>query len=129
MGRTRTQEIGPHQEFAKRLREALNAASLSPDDHNYKEIGKELTVSGSMVGYMLNGDKLPGLDKAVNIALRTRHCVEWLLTGKGPKKPVAITIDQEADSDIKEALMLLQGVRKEKRDLLLEMIRGAAHKP
>jgi hypothetical protein len=95
MARKRILQTGPNEQFAERLRLALVTAELSPDNHTYMELGKELSLSGAMVGYLLNGDKLPGLDKAVFIARRTMFCTEWLLSGRGPKRPDEMGIFQQ----------------------------------
>jgi hypothetical protein len=34
-----------------------------------------------------NGEKLPSMKQAILMAKRLNICVEWLLTGRGPKHP------------------------------------------
>lgn len=74
----------PNPEFAARFREACEAAGF---DMRQKALGKSLGVSGTMAWNMLNGTKLPAMATAARIATRTGVCVEWLLTGRGPKHP------------------------------------------
>lgn len=46
-------------------------------------------MSQGSVGPWYRGDSLPELRTALDLALRTGVCVEWLLTGRGPMYPDA----------------------------------------
>jgi len=74
----------PDEEFAKRFVEACEDAGL-PSQQN--ALGKSLGVSGPMAWNYKNGVKIPSMGTAIRIADKTGVCVEWLLTGRGPKYP------------------------------------------
>lgn len=73
-----------YSEFAARFREACKEAD-APETQ--EKLGKFLGVSGAMAWYYRNGEKLPGMNTAIHIAMKLSVCVEWLLTGRGPKRP------------------------------------------
>jgi transcriptional regulator with XRE-family HTH domain len=50
-------------------------------------LSKIFGVSPPMISYWRKGDKLPAMETAQRIAKRCGICVEWLLTGRGPKYP------------------------------------------
>ena len=79
--------------FAARFREACEDAKVLVTQES---LGKVFGVSGTMAWYYLNGEKLPSMDKAIQMAGKLGVCVEWLLTGKGPKHPVG----DEASGDV-----------------------------
>lgn len=78
---------GPTSEFWKRLTNARDEARLSRDQ---EAIAKELGVWQSAVTKWKTGKGLPTLSKAIEIANRADVCVEWLLTGRGPRRPGAV---------------------------------------
>jgi hypothetical protein len=68
---------GTYEDFAGRLKEA---------------IADQGGVSGA--GKWLRGESLPGMENALLLATELGVCVEWLLTGRGPKKqPSSETVD------------------------------------
>ncbi len=73
-------------DFASRLKLACREGRL-PENH--AALAKLFEVSQPMVSYYMNGVKLPSMDKAIHIAIVCGVCVEWLLTGRGPKNPQA----------------------------------------
>lgn len=73
-----------HLDFARRFKEACKAAGLPATQ---KELGKVFGVSGVMVNYYRNGEKLPSMERAIEMAEILGVCVEWLLTGRGPRTP------------------------------------------
>lgn len=73
-----------HADFAARFKQACQEGRL-PDNH--AALAKTFEVSQPMISYYMNGAKLPSMDKAIQIAVKTGVCVEWLLTGRGPKNP------------------------------------------
>ena len=83
-----------YPEFADRFVTAIEEAKPALPARN-EDLGKLFGVSGPMISYWRQGDKLPSMDTAIKIANRCGVCVEWLLTGNGPKYPstaeVAIT--------------------------------------
>jgi len=50
-----------------------------------KDRAKLLGISPSMYSAYSSGKKLPSMGRAITIANTLGVCVEWLLTGKGPK--------------------------------------------
>lgn len=50
-------------------------------------LGRYLGVGTTMAWNYVNGEKLPSMEKAIEIALKLDVCVEWLLTGRGPMQP------------------------------------------
>ena len=48
--------------------------------------GKKSGIPGSLIQKYLSGTSLPGLDYLVKISEITGYNVDWLATGKGPKK-------------------------------------------
>ena len=71
-------------EFSARFRQALKESDLP---QTQVELGKYFGLSGTMIWFYLNGEKLPSMKNAIAIARRLGVCVEWLLTGRGPKYP------------------------------------------
>ncbi|MCO5763780.1 MAG: helix-turn-helix domain-containing protein [Chromatiaceae bacterium] len=71
-------------DFASRLKLACREGRL-PENH--AALARLFRVSQPMVSYYMNGAKLPSMDKAIHIAIVCGVCVEWLLTGRGPKNP------------------------------------------
>lgn len=84
MARPPNPDATRYPEFAERMRCALNEAGITG---SYKEIGKRLGVTPTTVGNLVNGIKLPSMDTAIHIAMVTGVSVDWLMTGKGEKRP------------------------------------------
>lgn len=74
----------PDTQFGQRFQQACRDAGL-PKSQN--DLGKVLGVSGATISNYRNGEKLPSMPRAIEIATKTGVCVEWLLTGRGPKTP------------------------------------------
>lgn len=74
------------QDFAQRFATVLREAR-PPLPTTNKDLGRVFDLSGPMISYLRNGDKLPSMETAQRIASRCGVCVEWLLTGRGPKYP------------------------------------------
>ena len=75
----------PDIEFGNRLQRLINEAGLSHLTGD--ELGKRFGVSGPMLTYYRQGDKLPAMRTAIRMAVALNCCVEYLLTGRGPKHP------------------------------------------
>jgi transcriptional regulator with XRE-family HTH domain len=75
----------PDIEFGNRLQRLINEAGLSHLTGD--ELGKRFGVSGPMLTYYRQGDKLPAMRTAIRMAVSLNCCVEYLLTGRGPKHP------------------------------------------
>ena len=84
-------EISP---FGRRLLEACQALNVD----NQNEMAKAIGVSPGMFTKYKAGEKLPSMQTAIEIAVKTGVTVEWLVTGRGPKYPV----DSENYIDISE---------------------------
>jgi transcriptional regulator with XRE-family HTH domain len=51
------------------------------------ELSAWMGFSKSIISAWMRGEKIPSMDTALKIATMFDVCVEWLLTGKGPKHP------------------------------------------
>ncbi len=71
------------QGFPERLREACVDAGLAPTQ---PALARAFDLSTTTIWHYLNGEKLPSMSKAIEIAGKLGVCVEWLLTGNGPKR-------------------------------------------
>lgn len=68
--------------FPERLREACTDAGLATTQ---PALARAFDLSTTTIWYYLNGEKLPSMAKAIEISSKLGVCVEWLLTGNGPK--------------------------------------------
>ena len=78
-------EIYPHAEFGKRLDRMIAESNYKGESQ--RKLGKRFDVSGPTVNEWLKGKKMPGIETAIRVALTLDVCVEYLLTGRGPKRP------------------------------------------
>lgn len=78
---------GPHEEFAKRLKEALTD-QREEERGGGARLARICNVSSAAASKWLSGDGLPHMTHAVELAQELGVCVEWLLMGRGPKKPL-----------------------------------------
>lgn len=74
--------------FARNLQSAIDNSDLR--GKTQKEIGDAFKTSGPMVSVYLSGAKIPRMGTAIRMAKRLNVCVEWLLTGRGPRTPTVI---------------------------------------
>jgi len=74
--------------FAANLTEAIKESVYA--GKNKKELGEAFGVSDAMASNYQNpeNEKFPSLQRAINISNILGVCVEWLLTGRGPKHPI-----------------------------------------
>jgi hypothetical protein len=70
--------------FWERLTEAWGRRSLPTTQLG---IAEKLGMSQGSVGRWARGEGLPELDVVRTLALEGDVCIEWLLTGRGPRKP------------------------------------------
>lgn len=75
-------------------------------------------MSQGSVQAWVRGQSLPTLETAIEIALRGKVCVEWLLTGRGPQFPDAARGDDWLDA----VCTLLRDYPEKERPRLLEFI-------
>lgn len=73
-----------NQGFAERFREACQDAGLTM---TMPALGRTFGVSTTTIWNYLHGEKLPSMDSALDMAGKLNVCVEWLLTGRGRKRP------------------------------------------
>jgi transcriptional regulator with XRE-family HTH domain len=72
--------------FSQRFQRLMNEKGWSK--HTREQVGKKLGVTGPAVTYWWNGDRLPTMAQAITISIMFNCCVEWLLTGRGPMRPI-----------------------------------------
>lgn len=77
--------------FSQRFRLLMKEKGWAEDRR--EDVGKRLGVSGPAVTYWWNGDRLPTMQQAIILSAVFNCCVEWLLTGNGPKKPMPTSQD------------------------------------
>lgn len=68
--------------FGKRFREACLDSGLKDTQ---EDLAKAFSVSGVTIWSYRNGDKIPRMAKAIQIAQTLGVSIEWLLTGQGDK--------------------------------------------
>jgi hypothetical protein len=79
-------------DFARRFQEACTETHLPT---SMDALGKVFSVSGVMAWNYWNGEKLPSMRQAILMAKKLNVCVEWLLTGRGPKRPTDLIPGRE----------------------------------
>lgn len=82
-------EIGVHHEFGERFKSLLEEAGYTKQQHKNLTVvlTKLFDVAPSTISDWRGGRKLPSMDRAIMIALKLDVCVEFLLTGRGQKRP------------------------------------------
>lgn len=73
--------------FWQRLTDAWGARGLPTSQLG---IARELGMSQGSVGRWARDEGLPELDVVRQLALKGDVCIEWLLTGRGPKRPMPV---------------------------------------
>lgn len=97
-------------EFSKRLKQACRE-KWKCKHTNQQEIADAFNVSQATISEWWNSRKMPSLEKLIEIALYLGVCVEWLATGRGPKKPPcdkAHALNEEQAQVLKEIFELLR---------------------
>lgn len=56
-------------------------------------VASQYSMTQQAVGEYVNKGSVPRMAKAIEIARDLRVCVEWLLTGQGPRKPHGKLVD------------------------------------
>lgn len=74
----------PYEDFAERLIAAASDIGLPTTQAG---LGRAFGVSQPTARDWMKGYALPGISNAVHIAEQLGVCVEWLLTGRGPRFP------------------------------------------
>lgn len=71
-------------EFAKRLHYAADRMGVPPEGKNRQaEFGKKLGVSQQSAYKWLNGLSIPKHEHCIEIAIKAKISLEWLMTGRG----------------------------------------------
>ena len=83
-----SEERDAKRAFAVRINKLCNEAGIPPKGKNRQRIiGDRFSVSQRGARKWLEGEGFPELGKCIEIANSFNVCVEWLLTGRGPKHP------------------------------------------
>lgn len=79
----------PFKDIGERISLALIDAGYTKDRHkDLTEVLKKLFgVSSATISDWRHGKKCPTMKNALDIAVKLNVCVEWILTGRGPKQP------------------------------------------
>ena len=82
-------EIGNYHDFGERFKALLEEAGYSKTNHKNltMSLTKLFNVAPSTISDWRGGRKLPSMDRAIMIAIKLNVCVEYLLTGRGQKRP------------------------------------------
>lgn len=116
--------------FAARLNEVLDgkAGELKTDGkplirRGYgrdSDLGELMGVSYKAAGNWLRGLSFPSMTNVLRLAVWGGVCVEWLLTGRGPKHP-----PESQPAEITAALEAMASMSPDARAVLLSMLAGA----
>lgn len=78
-------EISLYEEFGNRLQLLIEEAGYG--EEGQRGLAKRFGVTASTVSFWLNGLVVPSMPTALRIAHSLGCCVEYLMTGRGPKWP------------------------------------------
>jgi hypothetical protein len=80
-------KIGSRETFGKRFNQLCDEQGIPPKGKNRQKIvGIRFSVTQQGARKWLEGEGFPEMEKAIEIAISFNVCVEWLLTGRGPKR-------------------------------------------
>jgi transcriptional regulator with XRE-family HTH domain len=108
-----------HRGFSGRLNQAIAAANVA---HTQKALGRLFGVAGATAWYYINGEKLPSMAKAIDIAMTLGVSVDWLMTGRGDMKATETLTDQDI-----EWLRFGRSITTEQRVAFLAIAGVASH--
>lgn len=106
-----------NQAFALRFRALLEEAGI---DATQPAVARAFGCSITMAWNYLNGEKLPGMANAIKMATRLGCCVEYLLTGRGPKRPQSPLHDPDLLIDVTELSEKQRAILQETVDAFAE---------
>lgn len=73
--------------FSARLNELCDENGIPPKGKNrQKTVGSRFSVSQEGARKWLEGEGLPQFEKCIEIAVDFKVCLDWLMTGRGPKR-------------------------------------------
>lgn len=113
---------GNKQTFGQNFKRALAASEYA--HYTNKALGAVFVVSTATISYWRNGVKLPDIDHAVEIARKLDVCVEWLLTGRGPRAPKA-----DYDSRLRDIVALWPKLSESDQETLRVLAEHKAQPP
>ena len=114
-------------EFAARLNELCDEAGLRPKyEGRQVDLSRIFGVTQNGARKWLEGEALPRLTKASEIALHFGVHTEWLLTGKEPKRlgDAAPTAPRPLNAEANELLKLFERLPPKNRKAFLDMLRS-----
>ena len=79
---------GSKEDFVLCLSEALADQGRTEEDGGIRYLANIADVSSQSARNWLRGKDLPSMQHALQLAVALDVCVEWLLTRRGPKKPL-----------------------------------------
>lgn len=113
--------------FAARLNDCCDKAEIPPKGKNRQAtVAKRFSVSQKGARKWLEGEGLPTLEKAIEIAKSFRVALEWLLTGRGPRTVEEPPQASEIDPRVQELAERIAALSPAKQDLLFEIFTNAA---
>jgi DNA-binding XRE family transcriptional regulator len=115
----------PDQRFAARFRELCEGKELP---WTQQAVAKFIHKSTATAWNYMNGVKLPSMENAIDLALRFNCCVEWLLTGRGPKRPGGEQLPPEI-AQVVEAMTLMEPEQQYQAKQIVDIIAHPPAKP
>ncbi len=106
--------------FAERFKQAVCHAGV---EDTQEALGKLLGVSSVTIWSYRNGDKLPRMKKAAEIAQALGVNVNWLMTGSG----AMVNVDQLSEAE-RELLRIYRSAEPEDQEFLARTFRLLAKK-
>ena len=86
------EELDPS--FANRLNEICDDMGIPPKGKNRQaEFAKLMHVSQKGARKWLEGEGMPTMHRCIQIAIWAGVAVEWLITGRGEKRPKSLAVD------------------------------------
>lgn len=81
----------PHEDFGKRFSVLIDESQIK-GKKTLERLSRLFGCSKVTVYNWRTGEKLPSMLSAIRIASKLDVCVEYLLTGRGPKRPTDVGV-------------------------------------
>lgn len=95
VGNMDTESESSVRDFAARFNEICDDMSIPPKGQNRQaEVARIFDVSQKGARKWLEAEGLPTLSRCIEIAKWAKVSVEWLVAGRGPKKPELLYLDE-----------------------------------